>query len=52
MIVRDDTYIVLWLKNKQNKLGEWLVPFAKVREIKEGACVGKGKGRGGKISTY
>lgn len=26
------------------------MPFTKVREIKEGACVGKG--RGGKISTY
>lgn len=49
MIVRDDSYIVLWLKNK---LSEWLVPFTKVRELKEGACVGKGKGRGGKISTY
>lgn len=40
--MRYDTYVGFWLK----KLGEWLVPFTKVK-IREGACVGMD--RGGKI---
>lgn len=56
MIVRDDTYIGFWLTTPQKKthtkkkLGECLVPFTKVGEIKDGACVGRD--RGGKITSY